>query len=283
MTGLWPVLPGGDARRSIVRFVDARDTCLGRKQHRHLHQSRRIPRRRHILARNPLLPHHPAQQRLCHPRRPAQSLFSHALPLRQIIEHAKFDQLLFRRALRLRRRPRHPGQMQRHPSLIGDAILDRAFKLGGERQHGAKHLAGRREIVIGNPLPKFQQLFIENRREVERFDNFLDLLSLNLRRTVMQLNHDARHALLPERHQHASANDRLRARRHGVGEHHVERDGEGDVAEEGHVLGTDEILSYFRSTLRKGTNHGQIEEGVCGPSGRNSQDRVHGANGIECL
>jgi addiction module HigA family antidote len=26
------------------------------------------------------------------------------------------------------------------------------------------------------------------------------------------------------------------------------------------VWGADEILSYFRSTLRKGTNHGQIEE-----------------------
>jgi len=34
-----------------------------------------------------------------------------------------------------------------------------------------------------NPLSKFQQLFIEDRREVERLDNFLDLLSLNLRRT----------------------------------------------------------------------------------------------------
>src|ERR1700676_430565 len=28
-----------------------------------------------------------------------------------------------------------------------------------------------------------------------------------------------------------------------------------------------EILSYFRSTLRKGTKHGQMEEGVCGPPG----------------
>jgi addiction module HigA family antidote len=33
------------------------------------------------------------------------------------------------------------------------------------------------------------------------------------------------------------------------------------------VLGTDKILSHFRSTLRKGTNHGQIEEGVCGLPG----------------
>ena len=60
--------------------------------------------------------------------------------------------------------------MQRHPPLIGDAIRDRPLEFRGERQHGAKHFAERREIVIGNPLPKFQQMFIENRREVERFD-----------------------------------------------------------------------------------------------------------------
>ena len=35
-------------------------------------------------------------------------------------------------------------------------------------------------------------------------------------------------------------------------------------------------------TTKKWSNHGQIEEGVCGPPGRNSQDRVHGSNGIEC-
>ena len=62
----------------------------------------------------------------------------------------------------------------------------------------------------------------EDRREIERFD---DVLGLGLRRTVMQLNHDARHALLPERHQHAPADDRLHARRDGVGERHIQRHG----------------------------------------------------------
>ena len=57
-------------------------------------------------------------------------------------------------------------------------------------------------------------MFIKNRREVERLDHLLDLYlrSVDLRRTVMQFNHDARKPLLPERHQHAPANDRLHAR-----------------------------------------------------------------------
>jgi hypothetical protein len=56
-------------------------------------------------------------------------------------------------------------------------------------------------------------------------------------RTVMQLHHNARQPLLSERHQHPPANDWLHARRDGVGEHYVERHGEGDVAEKGHVTG----------------------------------------------
>jgi len=77
----------------------------------------------------------------------------------------------------------------------------------------------------------------ENRREVERFNNLLDLYlgSVDPRRTVMQLNHNPRHALLPERHQHPSANDWFHARRNGVGKHHVKRHSKSDVAEEGHV------------------------------------------------
>ena len=122
--------------------------------------------------------------------------------------------------------------MQRHPPLIGDAVRDRAFKFGRERQHGTKHFAQRRKIVIGNPFPKFQQALVENRRKVERFD---DSLRPNSRQTVMQLNHNAREALLPKRHQHPSANHRLHARRNGIGKHHVKRHGQSDIAEEWHV------------------------------------------------
>ena len=80
---------------------------------------------------------------------------------------------------------------------------------------------------------ELQQLFVENGREVERFDDFL---GLNLRRTIMQFHDNSREALLPERHQRPSANDGLHAGRNGVGEHQVQRHGEGNVAEEGHVV-----------------------------------------------
>ena len=51
----------------------------------------------------------------------------------------------------------------------------------------------------------------------------------------MQLNDDPRHALLPKRHQHAPTDDGLHACGNGVGEHHVQRNSEGNIAEEGHV------------------------------------------------
>jgi len=59
----------------------------------------------------------------------------------------------------------------------------------------------------------------------------------------MQLHHNAGHALLPKRHQHPPAHDRLHARRNGVGKHHVERHGEGDVAKKGHV---GELIKSYR-------------------------------------
>src|SRR5260370_357628 len=118
VTGLWPVQPGGDARRSTDKFFGRRRVCLYTPQHRHLHHPRRIPRRRHILARNPFLPHHPAEQRLCHASRPAQTAFAHTLPFRQIVKHAKLNYLLFRPPLPSPRRPQHPRQIPRHPPLI---------------------------------------------------------------------------------------------------------------------------------------------------------------------
>ena len=122
--------------------------------------------------------------------------------------------------------------MQRHLPGVGDAIGDRPLELRRQRQHGAEHFAHRSEIIVGNPLPKFQQLFVEDRREIERFDNFL---GFDPWRTIMQLDDDTREALLPERHQHPPAHDRLHAGRDGVGERHVQRHGESDVAEEGHI------------------------------------------------
>jgi len=80
---------------------------------------------------------------------------------------------------------------------------------------------------------------IENRREVERLDDSLNLyLRIAVpRQTIMQLDRNSRHALLAERHQHAPSHHRLHAWRDGVGEDHVERYGKGDVAEERHYRG----------------------------------------------
>ena len=91
------------------------------------------------------------------------------------------------------------------PSL-GDAIANRPFELRGQRQHGAKHFAEWREIVVGNPFPQSHKLFIEHGRGVETLSTFF---ALHLGRAVMQRSDHARHALLAKRNQHASADDRL--------------------------------------------------------------------------
>ena len=161
-----------------------------------------------------------------------------------MIEHAKFNQLLFGSTLRPRRRSRFSRQMQSHSSLISDAIRNRPLKFCRKRQHRPKHLADGSEIVIGDPLSQFQKLFIKHGREIKRFNNFFYLGSFNLRRTIMHFDDNARQALLPKRHQHTPAYNRLHAWRNGVGERHVKRHGEGDVAEEGHVEDVNEILPH---------------------------------------
>ena len=75
----------------------------------------------------------------------------------------------------------------------------------------------------------------------------VDLLSANIpqithitpscdKDAIMQFDNDAGHALLPEGHEHAPADHRLHAGRNGISERHVERHGQGDVGEEGHLL-----------------------------------------------
>ena len=59
----------------------------------------------------------------------------------------------------------------------------------------------------------------------------------------MQLHHNARKPLLPERHQHPPPDHRLHARRNGIGKRHVKRHGKRDVAEEGHVW---ELIKSYR-------------------------------------
>ncbi len=121
--------------------------------------------------------------------------------------------------------------MQRQLAFFGDAVSDGAFELRVQRQHGAENFADRREVVVGDPAAETQQLLIEHRRDIEhaedgfRFDRWL---------AVVQFDHDAGHALLAEGHEHASADDGSGLGGHTVGEDHVERHGQGDVAEFGH-------------------------------------------------
>ena len=91
----------------------------------------------------------------------------------------------------------------------------------------------RSEIVVGDPAAEAQQLLIEHRRGVEHAE---DILGGDRRLAVVQFDDDARHALLAKRHQHAPAHDRRGIRRDTVGEDHVQRHGQGNVAEFGHWL-----------------------------------------------
>ena len=77
------------------------------------------------------------------------------------------------------------GEQQRHPTLISNAVRDGALEFRRKRQHGSKRLADGREVVIGNPLSKFQQLLVKDGRKVERFNNIFYLRSTDLRRTIM--------------------------------------------------------------------------------------------------
>jgi hypothetical protein len=150
---------------------------------------------------------------------------------RQIVEHTKLGGLLFGCALRAGRRARRACEMQRHLPLAGDAIADEAFEFRAQRQHGAEDFSEGSEVVIRDPAAEVQELRIEHRHGVEHADEILDL---DGRLAVVQLNHDARHALLTKWDQHAPADNRRGIRRNAVGECHVQRHGQGNVAEFGH-------------------------------------------------
>src|ERR1700733_13059523 len=85
----------------------------------------------------------------------------------QMIEHAKFDGLLFRSAAGTGGRSRQAKPMERRPALPSNAVGNGAFELGAQREHGAEDFAGRREIVIGNPTAEAEQLVVKHRSEVE--------------------------------------------------------------------------------------------------------------------
>src|SRR5205814_3042478 len=81
------------------------------------------------------------------------------------------------------------------------------------------------------PSSEAKKQFIQDRLGVEHAD---DVFSCDCRLAVVQFDNDARHALLAERHQHASAHDGCGVYRDTVGEDHVQGDWKGYVAEFGH-------------------------------------------------
>ena len=111
---------------------------------------------------------------------------------------------------------------------FGDAIANRSFELRGQRQHGAKHFAERRQIVVRNPFAQPKELLIEHRRSIKHTEN---VFGLHFRRTIMKDGDDSRHALLAEWNQDAPADHGLHPVGDAIGERKVERHREGDVAE----------------------------------------------------
>jgi hypothetical protein len=121
--------------------------------------------------------------------------------------------------------------MQRQLAFLGHAVRDGAFELRIQRQHGAEDFAERSEIVVGNPAAETQQLFVEHRSYVERT---LDSFCGDRWFAVVQFNHNAGHTLLAKGHEHAATDDWHGFGGDTVGEHHVERHGQSNVAEFGH-------------------------------------------------
>jgi hypothetical protein len=118
-----------------------------------------------------------------------------------------------------------------HLALFGNAVCDDALEFCAQRKHGAEHFPQRREIVIGDPAAKAKQEIVKHRGKIE---NVGDILRGDVRLAIVQFRDNARHALLAEGDEHASANDGKEVPGNTVGEDHVQRDRQGYVAEFGH-------------------------------------------------
>src|SRR5579862_1896805 len=113
----------------------------------------------------------------------------------QVVEYAELGGLLLGRAARARGGSRHASEMQGHLTVFGDSISDGAFELGGERKHGAKDFTDWRQIVVRDPAAETKQGLVEDGSCIEHADDFF---RCDRRLAIMQLNDDARHALLAE-------------------------------------------------------------------------------------
>src|SRR5215470_14393682 len=130
--------------------------------------------------------------------------------------------------LRSGRRSGCASHVQRHVALVGNAVTNGTLELRAQGKHGAEYFSKRREIVVGNPLAEPHELHVEHRPRIEDAD---DVLGLDTGLAVVQIDDDAAHALLTEGHEHTSAYGWLHPIGHVIGEGHVERHGQGYVAE----------------------------------------------------
>src|SRR5690349_25151354 len=156
--------------------------------------------------------------------------------------------------------------MQRTLAVLGDAISDGALEFSHQGQHGTADFTERREIVVGDPAGEAKKQFIQGRLGVKHAD---DVLGCDCRLAVVQLDDDARYALLAKRHQHASAHDGCGIHRDTVSEDHVQGDGKGYVAEFGH-WGKDKLTVFWQLWTRAshmGQTMASVPTRVLGVSG----------------
>jgi hypothetical protein len=121
--------------------------------------------------------------------------------------------------------------MQRHVSPFGDSISDDAFELSGERKHRAQDFADGGKIVVGNPATEAQQAIVKDGSGVDHVEN---ILGGDLWFAIVEVDDDAHHPLLAKGDKDASSDYRRCAVRDTIGERHIERHRDGDVAEFGH-------------------------------------------------
>jgi hypothetical protein len=121
--------------------------------------------------------------------------------------------------------------MQRHVSPFGDSISDDAFELSGERKHRAQDFADGVKIVVGNPATEAQQAIVKDGSGVDHVEN---ILGGDLWFAIVEVDDDAHHPLLAKGDKDPSSDYRRCAVRDTIGERHIERHRDGDVAEFGH-------------------------------------------------
>ena len=109
---------------------------------------------------------------------------------------------------------------------LSDPVHLGLFDFRSQWKHGAENLADGSEIVLRDPLAQLHEVGVHHRLGVEHLK---DILDLHFRLAVMESSHDAGQTVIAKRNQHPPANHRLLAA-DPVGKHHVQRDGQSDIA-----------------------------------------------------